>query len=160
MAGSMYEEVLRTTEPSAKVVGVFSDGSPALVLNHSGKGETLFVGTFLGVANESQPSAGFQQLMEQVLEWARVDAPISVQPASSGGNPEIRLLEGSQGRLILVFNRDSSEDRFQLILKVGQTIKSSEAWTEETPAVPGANERELTVKVPIHRVAAIFLKNW
>jgi hypothetical protein len=159
IAGSIYEEVLQTTDPSAKVVGVFSDGSPALVLNHSGKGETLFAGTFLGVANESQPSAGFMQLMDQVLDWAGVDAPISVQSAASGANPEILLLEGSQGRLIMVFNRESSERRFQLILRARQTIKSSEAWTEGTPAVLGANERELSVKVPAHRVAAIFLNN-
>jgi beta-galactosidase len=159
IAGALYEEVLQTTEPSAKVVGIFGDGSPALVSNRSGKGETLFAGTFLGVANESQPSAGFQQLMDQVLEWAGIGAPVSVRPTASESNLEIRLLEGSQGKLILVFNRDSSEKSFQLTLNATEKIKSSEAWTEATPAVVGASEREISIKVPGHRVAAIFLKN-
>jgi len=159
IAGALYEEVLQTTEPSARVVGIFGDGSPALVSNRSGKGETLFAGTFLGVANESQPSAGFQQLMDQVLEWAGIGAPVSVRPTASESNLEIRLLEGSQGKLILVFNRDSSEKSFQLTLNATEKIKSSEAWTEATPAVVGASEREISIKVPGHRVAAIFLKN-
>ncbi len=153
--GAIYEEVLKTTTPSARVVGTFSDGQPGLVLNRDGKGETLFVGTFLGAANESQPSAGFQQLMDQVLEWAAVHAPIAVREPGPGATPEIRILEGPGGKVVVIFNRESSERK--LTMRDAAGIQALQAWTEGTPAELLSDGKEISVKVPAHRVAAIFL---
>jgi beta-galactosidase len=157
-AGAVYEEVLRVSSPSAKVVGTFGDGSPALVLNRSGsgKGETLFAGTFLGAANEAQPSEGFRQLMDQILEWARVKAPVSIEPASAGS--EVRLMEGEGGALVLIFNREESEKSLHLRLNRAEKVRSLEPWTEQTPAEALDSGREVVVRVPAHRVAAVFLK--
>ncbi len=158
MPGSVYEEVLKVTAPSAKVLGTFSDGSPALVLNQSGSGATLFAGTFLGMANESQPSPGFRQFMDQVLGWARIRPPVTVGPAASG-SPEIRQLESSQGKLIMIFNREPAEKKFTLTLSGAGKARSLETWTESTPAQLGADGREISVRIPARRVAAVFARN-
>jgi len=36
---------------------------------------------------------------------------------------------------------------------------SVDVWTEETPARLGTDGREVTVRVPARRVAAVFIKN-
>ncbi len=156
-AGSIYEEVLQVTSPSATAVGTFSDGSPALILNRNGKGETLFAGTFLGAANESQPSPGFEQLMDQILEWTGITAPVTPRSVDAAARPEIRLLEARNGTLIMVFNRQATDGDFHLLLSGKVSIGSVEAWTETTPASLGTDKREIEVRVPARRVAAIFV---
>ncbi len=158
-AGSIYEEIMKVTDSAARVVGTFSDGSPALILNRHGKGEALFAGTFLGVANESQPSQGFERLMEQVLEWAEIKAPVTARPQAGVANPEIRLLENPQGRLILIFNREGNSRVYQLVQAETEKTVALELWTNTSTGHPTRSGREISVEVPAHRVAALFMKH-
>lgn len=155
--GAIYEEVLTPTSPHARIVGTFLDGRPALIGNRHGKGETLLAGSFLGIANESQSTAGFQDFMSQVFAWAGVSSPVRVQANSGATPPEIRLLEHPSGVLALVFNRLDQEQNLEIGIRLSGSTKAPESWTEGTPVQAGANAGELKVKIPPRRVAAIFI---
>jgi beta-galactosidase len=156
--GAIYEEVLRTIGMSAKVIGTFEDGAPAVVLNQHGKGAAIFVGSFPGVAHEAQQSPGFDQFMGQVLQWAGITPPVVARDASGKTLPEIRLMHSEEGRLLVVFNRDATERKLDLEFAQSAPLKSAQPWTEGTPAALNKEGRALSVTVPAHRVSAIFLK--
>jgi beta-galactosidase len=155
--GAIYEEVLKVIGVSARVVGTFPDGAPALVLNQHGKGAALFAGSFLGVAHETQPSPGFDQFTGQVLQWAGIAAPVIVRDASGRSAPEIRLMNHEEGSLLLIFNREATERKLDLELIRIAPIKSLQPWTEDTPAALAGDGRALTITIPARRVAAIYL---
>jgi beta-galactosidase GanA len=158
-AGAIYEETLRVTGSAAETVASFQDGATAMVLNKHGKGETLFLGTFAGAANEAEPSSGFAEFMDRVAEWAQLKPPIKVRLKSGSGAPEVRLLEGPTGKLVAVFNRETSPMDFVFNLSGASPAASVDVWTEETPARLGTDGHEVTVRVPAHRVAAVFVRN-
>jgi hypothetical protein len=158
-AGAIYEETLRVTADTAQTVASFQDGAAAMVLNKYGKGETLFLGTFAGAANEAEPSLGFAAFMDRVSGWAQLEPPIKVRLKAGGGAPEVRLLEGPTGKLVAVFNRDAAPMDFVFNLSRASTAGSMDVWTDETPARLGPDGREVTVRVPARRVAAVFIKN-
>ena len=158
-AGAIYEETLRVTANTAQPVAQYKDGGTAMVLNKYGKGETLFLGTFAGAANEAEPSQGFANFMDRVSGWAQLEAPIKVRLKTGSGVPEVRLLEGPAGKLVAVFNRDATPVDFVFNLAGPSPAGSVDVWTEETPARLGTDGREVTVRVPARRVAAVFIKN-
>lgn len=157
--GAIYEETLRVTTPGAQVVGSFHDGAAAMVLNKYGKGEALLLGTFAGAANEAEPSAGFAEFMDRVSAWAQLEPPLKVKVKTGSGSPEVRLLEAPAGKLVAVFNRDASPMDFVFNLSGSSPAAGVDVWTEETPARVGPDGREVTVRVPARRVAAVFVKN-
>ena len=158
-AGVIYEEALRVTATTAQIVASFQDGAAAMVLNKYGKGETLFLGTFAGAANEAAPSRGFAEFMDRVSAWAQLEPPIKVRLKNGSASPEVRLLEGPTGKLVAVFNRDASPMDFVFNLAGTSPPGSVNVWTEETPARLGPDGHEVTVRVPARRVAAVFVKN-
>ncbi len=155
--GAIYEEVLKATGASARIVGFFPDGAPAVVAHEHGKGATIFVGSFPGVANEAQQSAGFEQFMAQVIQWSGVDAPVSLGDSAGKVPPEVRLMEAAEGRLLIVFNREGAEKSFVLEFRGAPALKSAQPWSEGTPAQVLKEGKSISVTVPAHRVAAIFL---
>jgi len=146
--------VLRPTGANARVVGTFADGSAALVHNRRAEGQTLMIGSFAGMAHETQPSPGFARFVDQVLDWAGIRPPLEVR--TEGAALEGRLMESSAGRLVIVFNRGDSAREVRVVYPAPAAARA-DAWTAETPVRAGTRERELRVSIPAHRVAAVFL---
>ena len=155
--GAIYEEVLKVTGASARVIGSFPDGAPAIVANQHGNGGTVFVGSFPGVAHENQQTPGFDVFIGQIIQWSGVGKPVAVHQTPGIAEPEIRLLQSSEGRLLLIFNREDKGKTLDLVLSGVTTLKSAQPWTEGTPATITKDGRNLSVTVPAHRVAAVFL---
>ncbi len=156
--GAIYEEVLKVTGAAARVVGTYQDGAPAVVVNRHGKGAAIFVGSFPGVAHEQQPSQGFDRFMGQVLQWASITSPVIVRDTTGKISLEIRMMDSEEGKLLLIFNREATERRPALELAQAAPGKVIQPWTDGTPALLANEGRTLSVTVPPHRVAVIFVK--
>jgi beta-galactosidase len=157
-SGAIYEEVLDVSGTSAKILGTFQDGAPAVVLNQHGKGYAIFIGSFPGVAHETQPSSGFDQFIGSILRWSGIASPVEARDSSGKTLPEIRLMEAEEGRLVLIFNREAAERRLEIELPPSASPRTAQPWTEGTPAALNPDGRTLTVTVPAQRVAAVFLR--
>jgi len=158
IGGAIYEEVLQLAGSSSRAIGSFQDGSPAVVLNQRGKGATIFVGSFPGLAHEAQPSSGFDQFMSSILRWSGIAAPVVARSTSGKEVPEIRMMEAGAGRLIIVFNREATEERLEIEFPTSPLPQSARSWTEGTPVTLTRDSRVLKVTVPAGRVSAIFLE--
>jgi len=102
LPGRLYEEVLEPLSGQARVVARWADGSPAAVASSFGRGKTLMLGSYLGVAFEGQKDPAFQRFFTGLLEWAGVERTVEV----AGGTVEVRLLESAREKLLFVFNHE------------------------------------------------------
>ena len=103
LPGMIYREALETLG-QGQVVAAFEDGSPAMAASTYGKGKTLYLGSYLGLAYERTKDAQLEHFFEGLLDWAGIDRPVS---ASAG--IEVRYLEGPGYTLHFVLNGAEKE---------------------------------------------------
>jgi beta-galactosidase len=100
LPGTLYEETLEPLGPSARVVARFANGDPAAVVSSFGRGKTLTLGSYIGVAYEHHRDDAARRFFDSLLDWAGVTRPIGV----TGGDAEVRLLETTDGLILFAFN--------------------------------------------------------
>lgn len=98
LPGFMYQESLEPLA-GAQVLGVFEDGSPALVASRHGKGQTLLAGSYLSLAYERTRDAQLEGFFRGLLDWAGIERPVET---SSG--VEARWMEGAGYTLLFALN--------------------------------------------------------
>ncbi len=107
LEGSVFEESLRPISDRAKVLGVFADGSPALVESSYGQGKTIIAGTFLGLAHTQRETRTNALLFRALIPWAGVVSPFRVTTAPTDAFVEVRALESETHQLLFVFSRSA-----------------------------------------------------
>jgi beta-galactosidase len=106
LTGAQFAE---SVEPlptgKAKVLARLEDGTAAITSSSYGKGQTLFVGTFLGLANQSS-NQGMGQFLMGLVDWARVERPFTTSfDGIEPENPlEARMQENADGLLLFLIN--------------------------------------------------------
>jgi beta-galactosidase len=100
LPGTLYEETLEPLGPSARVVARFANGDPAAVASSFGRGKTLTLGSYIGVAYEHHRDDAARRFFDGLLDWAGVVRPIRV----TGGEAEVRFLETAGGLILFAFN--------------------------------------------------------
>ncbi len=86
---AQFEEALKVER--GQVLARFADGRPAVVESHYGRGRTIYIGTFLGLANQTLHSAGAGKLIRALARWAGVAPPLAVHGGGAAA-VEARLL--------------------------------------------------------------------
>ena len=94
LIGAYFRETMELLSPAAEVIGVFEDGTPAIVVNSFGKGLAIFVGTMLSVAfyQYGDPNAG--KLLKGLPVVASLTPPVTVVNVNPDLDIEPRLLQG------------------------------------------------------------------
>jgi beta-galactosidase len=86
---------------TARVLAHLDDGTPCITSSTYGKGQTLFIGSFLSFVGRSN-----NQFFLSLLDWAKVSRPFKT--SQDGVNPdtplEARLHENAGGYLLFVIN--------------------------------------------------------
>jgi beta-galactosidase len=103
--GAAFEEDLEPS-PGAQVLGRFSNGEAAVVENSFGRGKAIYVGSFLGLSYERNPSDP-----RQLLYFLAQAAGVSPEVEVSGNDPnqvEVRRLVSDAGEILLIFNHAES----------------------------------------------------
>jgi beta-galactosidase len=100
--GNAYEEEL---EPlgGARVLARFSNGQPAMISNSWGKGETIFIGSFVALGYYQQTNPSARQLFLSLAHAAGVSDDIGVTGAGTQ-DVETRRLISDHEQLLFVFN--------------------------------------------------------
>jgi beta-galactosidase len=72
LKGTGFAESFHVYEGTdAKIIAVLKDKSPCIVANNYGKGKTLIIGTFLGMANHLKPDKNTNQFLLNLIDWAK-----------------------------------------------------------------------------------------
>ncbi|MFC1484214.1 beta-galactosidase [Candidatus Neomarinimicrobiota bacterium] len=121
LKGTYYAESLEPLEGSeAEVLASLDDGTPGMVGSKYGTGKTLFVGSFLGLANNPATDENNTQFILGLLDWAGVVRPYKT--SHDGQNPEtpiaVRLQENSDGYLLFIINHGETDERLSVDLNV------------------------------------------
>jgi len=102
IGGSQFAESLELLpSKTARVLAHLEDGTPGMTASTYGKGQTLYIGSFLSFSGNSG-----NQLLLGLLDWAKVTRPFKT--SQDGKDPETpleaRLHENPQGYLLYVIN--------------------------------------------------------
>ena len=71
------ESIEPIKDRQTQILAVLEDGSPCMVASEFGKGKTLFIGSFLGLANNPSSDENNNQFILNLLDWANVERPFT-----------------------------------------------------------------------------------
>ena len=114
--GAHFAEAVQGSR--ARVLAALVDGAPCLAAASYGKGETLYIGSFLGMANHLAPKISNDRFLLGVVEWAKIDRPvISSHDGLKDAPVEIRLQENPEGYILFIFNHSEQRQRLKVTIK-------------------------------------------
>ena len=116
LKGAYFAESLelKANAPS-QVLATLSDGSPAIVASSYGKGETILIGSFLGLANHPESNVNNNQFLLNLLRWANIDRPVTCSHDSNPDVPvEVRLHENKDGYILFVMNHSQAKQTVEI----------------------------------------------
>ncbi len=117
LEGTIFEESFRPISPRSAVLGQFADGLPALIESRYGKGKTLLVGSFMGLAQTQHETRANSQFFQALIKWAGITPVTRVETRPPGALVEVRRLEGDRDHIVIVFNRSSGQVSARIELK-------------------------------------------
>ena len=99
------ESVELLPQSTAKVLAHLDDGTPAITSSTYGKGQTFFIGSFLGLATQPGNKVNYQLLLG-LLDWAKVERPFttSLDGADAESPFEARIQANADGRVLFLIN--------------------------------------------------------
>jgi beta-galactosidase len=107
LRGALYASTVDVLSKDARVLATI-DGEPALVAARHGKGETLFIGSYIGWGNHPEQQRDNTEFIRRLADWAGITKPVST--SHDGTTPPLvaRLHQGVQGYLLFLVNHDSA----------------------------------------------------
>ena len=133
LKGAFFAETLEPLKKdnNTKVLASFDDNSPCIVESHYGKGKTLLLGSFMGLANHPVPDANNDKFLSNVVNWAGIERRYSSSADGASDTPvEIRLREYDGGYLLFMINH--AKEKRNLHVKVKTSSDSKYNLTELT----------------------------
>jgi hypothetical protein len=129
----LYRETL-AVDPTHPVMGIYkNDNAAGIIVNHYGKGRTLYCGALAGIAcnqpavvssTKTLPSNFSEQVrhfLTTVVRWANIVKPVQ----SSDPLVETQLLSGVDGDVVILINwNDAPVDDLVLAFPDGKSIRS------------------------------------
>ncbi len=122
LRGAYFAESLQPLNvEKARVLATHDDGTPALIAHSFGNGETLLLGTFLGVANHPRQDKFNNQFVANLAQWAGIERPFTSSHDGLSATPvEIRLMNAPDSYLLFVFNHGEKSEEVTINLQVAQ----------------------------------------
>lgn len=131
------ESIALRQERQVHLLARFKDGSPAAAASSFGKGKTLYIGSFLGLASHQSPHEANTHFILNLLRWAEIAAPLRIEThGAEPGEIDLRIQEHPEGLLLFALNHAHAHRRISLVLQA------------QDPPLDAV--RELTEEVPVH----------
>jgi beta-galactosidase len=103
----------------AQVLARLANDTPVMVASSFGKGRTLFVGSFIGLAYQQSPNPADQRWILGLLDWAGVVPPIARSITREvPGTLDVRLHEYPGGYLLFLINHSENSPYVELRLRI------------------------------------------
>jgi len=120
LKGSYFAESIESLNNSpTQILASLADGTLCMVASHYGKGETLFIGSFLGLANHPSPDQNNNQFLFNLLEWAKIVRPFTSSHDDKADTPiEVHLHQNSGGYILFIINHSTTKEKVSIRLNV------------------------------------------
>lgn len=137
LIGSLFAESLEPLKgEDVKILATLEDGSPIIVTSSYGKGETMFVGSFLAMANsrgalwdqstqritvQDSANRNTDLFIKGLVKWAKIEKPFTVQQSQISDNPlVVRLQKNPNGNLLYVLNHGKTPEKATIKMNVDE----------------------------------------
>jgi len=120
LKGTRFAESFEVYEGNnTKAIATLDDGSPCIVANNYGKGKTLAIGTFLGMANHQEPDKNNNQFLLNLIDWANIQRPFTSSHDGKTETPvEIKLWKNSDVYTLFIINHSESKEKISANLRI------------------------------------------
>jgi beta-galactosidase len=134
LIGSRFAESLTPLNKNARVLATLEDGSPCIITSDFGKGHTIFVGSFLAMANsrgslwdqstqrltvQDSANQNVNEFLLGLVDWAKIERPFNVIQEGKADNPlVVRLQEYPEGHLLFILNHGKTNEKATIKMKV------------------------------------------
>jgi len=122
LRGANFAESLELLPNSSSVaLARFADNTIGLAAGKYGKGETLLIGTFLGMANHVKADPANERLMENMVRWSGIERPFTSSHDGRKEAPvEIRLRRTAAGSILFLLNHSEADQQVAVDLGVAK----------------------------------------
>ena len=117
LRGALYASTVDVLSKDARVLATI-DGEPAMVASRHGKGEALFIGSYIGWGNQPEQQSDNTEFIRRLADWAGVTKPVSTSRDGSTALLLARLHHGPQGYVLFLVNHDSTAQDATLTVHV------------------------------------------
>lgn len=117
LRGALYASTVDVLSKDARVLATI-DGEPALVAARHGKGETLFIGSYIGWGNHPEQQRDNTEFIRRLADWAGVTKPVGTSHDGATLPLVARLHQSSQGYLLFLVNHDSAGRNVSVAMQV------------------------------------------
>lgn len=118
LRGAFFAEAVEVIKP-AQILATAADKKPVIVASAYGRGQTIFIGTLLGMAQYQAPTPENTAFILGLAEWAGVERRVRSSHDGKSNTPiEIRLQESKAGTILFAINHSQQKQKVQIELKV------------------------------------------
>lgn len=120
LTGSLYEESLSLLKNSnTRVLATTGQGQPAIVSTRYGKGESMLVGTYMGMANFQKFNPDNDRFFVNLLSWAKIKRPFTTSvDGRTSDQVEVRLEDTTNGYLVFIINHSANSEEVNIKLNL------------------------------------------
>jgi beta-galactosidase len=159
LTGAWFEETLVPDHGAGAVVLAVNDhGVPCVTASSYGDGETVLIGSFLGMAYHDEQSDANRRFVLNALEWAGVKRPLT---CSVEGEVDLRLQQSKGGYLLFCINHGQQQEDVRAELRLpGDGPLRVESLLDGRVLKPRAEGRplRLAVSLPARDVEVLIIK--
>lgn len=121
LTGSLYTQSMRVLDNhEVKVLATSEQGQPAIVSARYGKGESMLVGTYMGMANFQAFNPANDRFFVNLLEWAKIKRPFTTSvDGRTSDQVEVRLQDTPDGYLLFIINHGAGSEELDITLHMG-----------------------------------------
>lgn len=120
LAGAWFEETLiPDSSAGARVLATATAGAPAVTTAAHGDGETVLIGSFLGMASHQTPSTANSRFVLNMLRWAGVERLVTGSHDGDTDHPvDLRLQQNPRGFLLFCINHGERSEEVAVELRL------------------------------------------
>ncbi len=152
LTGAHFAEALEPLPGhETQILARLDDGSPAMVASQFGAGQTVLIGTFLGMAHRLCPEENHRRLIRNLVHWAGVEPPFTTSQSERAEPPLLTHLHTSpEGWLLYLVNRRDREEPITVTIPTDNHGKRqvTDLITDE-PMPISQTEQELTIDTTV-----------
>ena len=128
LMGSLYVESLSMLDNNkdVRILATTEEGQPAIVSTSYGKGESMLVGTYMGMANFQEFNSNNDKFFINLLNWANIERPFTTSlDGRTSDQVEVRLQDTKNGYLVFIINHSVRSEEIDINL----TMSSDGVYT-------------------------------